>query len=321
VEEVWLTVYRVAKDSNVLTALIKAAESGKKVTVFMEVQARFDEESNLHWADRLEAAGVRTLYSMKGLKVHAKIALLVKRPGEGPRRYGYVGTGNFNEKTAKIYTDHGIYTVHEGITADLQQVFAFLAGEIEEPVTEHLLVAPFTLRKGFNRLIEFEMNRAAAGEPSGMTLKLNALEDDKIISRLYEASRAGVPIDLVVRGICRLIPGVPGLSESIRARSILDRYLEHPRIYKFLHGGEERMYIASADWMKRNLSHRVEVAMPVYDEVIREQLQRVLDIQLADNRKARIIDESGTNPYARENDDRPVRAQEAFREYLAELVG
>ena len=318
VEEVWLTVYRVARDSGVLSALIKAAERGKRVTVFMEVQARFDEESNLHWADRLQAAGVRTLYSMKGLKVHAKIALVVSRGGDGPSMYGYVGTGNFNEKTARVYTDHGIYTCDDRITKDLRQVFGFLAGEIEEPHTEHLLVAPFTLRKGFNRLIDFEADQAASGKPSGMTLKMNALEDEKIIKRLYEASVAGVPIDLIVRGICRLIPGVPGQSETIRARSIIDRYLEHPRICTFLHGGEGSMYLASADWMTRNLSHRVEVAIPVYDPEIRAQLRRVLDLQLADNRKARAIDAEGKNPYIAGGGP-PLRAQEAFRDYVAGL--
>jgi polyphosphate kinase len=320
VQELSLTVYRVAKESGVLTALIKAAEHGKKVTVFMEVQARFDEESNLHWADRLEAAGVRTLYSMKGLKVHAKIALVVKGECEGPQRYAYVGTGNFNEKTAKVYTDHGIFTCHEGITKDVEQVFRFLAGEIDEPETEHLLVAPFTLRKGFNRLIDFEAKKAAAGEPSGMTLKMNALEDPKIIKRLYQASQAGVPIDLIVRGICRLIPGIPGQSQTIRGRSIIDRYLEHPRVYKFLHGGEERLYLASADWMKRNLSRRVEVAIPVYDPDIRAQLQKALDLQLADNLKARVIDASGSNRYAGEEGEPPLRSQEAFREYVAGLT-
>jgi polyphosphate kinase len=321
VEELWLTVYRVARDSSVLNALIRAAEQGRKVTVFMEVQARFDEESNLHWAERLEAVGVRTLYSMKGLKVHAKVALVVKAATcEGPRLYAYVGTGNFNEKTAKVYADHGIFTSDSRITEDVRQVFRFLAGEIEEPGTKHLLVAPFTLRKGFNRLIEYEAARAQEGEPSGMTLKMNALEDQKIVTRLYDASVGGVPIDLIVRGICRLVPGVPGQSETIRACSIVDRYLEHARIYRFLHGGEDRMYLASADWMTRNLSHRVEVAVPVYDPDVRAQLQRMLEIQLADNRKARIIERSGTNPYTRDG-GKAVRAQEALREYLAALAG
>ncbi len=319
VEELWLTVYRVANDSDVLTKLIKAAESGKKVTVFIEVQARFDEESNLNWAGRLEAAGVRTLYSMEGLKVHAKISLVSRCETDGLRLYGYVGTGNFNEKTAGVYTDHGIFTADERITADLVQVFRFLAGEIDEPKTHHLLVAPFTLRKGFNRLIDAEAQAAKEGRPSGMTLKMNALEDSKIIRRLYDASVAGVPIDIIVRGICRLVQGVPSQSETIRVRSILDRYLEHPRIYVFHSGGEERMYLASADLMKRNLSSRVEVAIPVYDPEVKRQLEALLQIQLADNQKARLVDPEGTNPYLRNGED-PVRSQEAFRNFLADLV-
>lgn len=320
VRELWLTVYRVAKDSNVLGALIRAAENGKRVTVFMEVQARFDEESNLYWAERLEGAGVRTLYSMRGLKVHAKVALVVRGDADARGRFAYVGTGNFNEKTSRVYTDHGIFTCDERITGDVEQVFRFLAGELPEPATRHLLVAPFTLRDGFDRLIEHETQRAAAGLPSGITLKMNALEDSRIIRRLYDASVAGVPIDIIVRGICRLIPGVPGQSETIRVRSILDRYLEHARLYRFHHDGEELMYMASADWMTRNLSRRVEVALPVYDPEIRKQLERVLEIQLADNTKARWIDEAGTNVYVRGNGAAPVRAQEAFREYLAALV-
>ena len=319
VEELWLTVYRVAKDSSVLSALIRAAENGKRVTVFMEVQARFDEESNLHWADRLAAAGVRTLFSMKGLKVHAKIALVVGTANGAPARYAYIGTGNFNEKTSRVYADHGIFTCDERVTRDVEQVFRFLSGEVEEPATEHVLVAPFGLRRGFEELVTHEVERAAAGLPAGITLKMNALEDPEIISRLYDASVAGVPIDIIVRGICRLIPGVPGQSETIRVRSILDRYLEHARIYRFHHDGEERMYVASADCMTRNLSRRVEVAVPVYDPDIRAQLTRVLEIQLADDTKARIIDERGTNAYAKRNGSVPVRAQEAFRDYLAEL--
>ena len=318
VDEVWLTVYRVARDSNVLNALIAAAQSGKRVTVFMEVQARFDEESNLYWADRLEAAGVRTIYSMQGLKVHAKLALVVSREGDERRLYTYVGTGNFNEKTARIYTDHGVFTCDPLVTRDVEQVFHFLAGEIEKPDPEHLLVAPFTMRKAFGQLIEHEAERAAAGQPSGMTLKLNSLEDEEIIDQLYEASCAGVPIDIIVRGICRLVPGVRGQSETIRVRSVLDRYLEHARIYRFHHDGEERLYLASADWMRRNLSHRVEVAVPIYDPEVRHQIERVLAIQLADNRKARVIDAAGRNRYAH-GEGSPVRSQEAFRDFVAGL--
>lgn len=320
VEEVWLTVYRVAGDSAVLTALVKAAEAGKQVTVFMEVQARFDEESNLTWADRLEAVGVRTLYSMKGLKVHAKIAMVVRREHGERKRYTYVGTGNFNEKTARIYADHGILTCDPRITHDVEQVFYFLAGDVEEPQTEHLLVAPFTLRKGFNRLIKHERTRAEQGEPSGMILKMNSLEDPKIIKKVYEASAAGVPIQVIVRGICCLIPGLPGRSETIEVRSILDRLLEHARIYIFHADGEERMYLASADWMKRNLSRRIEVAIPVYDEEAKRQLRALVDIQLTDNQKARAITVDGTNEYLRDESAPAVRSQEAFRDYVAELA-
>lgn len=320
VDQVWLTVYRVAGDSAVLQALLDAAAAGKDVTVFMEVQARFDEQSNLTWADRLEEAGVRTLYSMKGLKVHAKIAMVSRREAEGRRLYAYVGTGNFNEKTARIYADHGIFTCDPRITRDVEQVFLFLAGEVEEPQTEHLLVAPFTLRKGFNRLIAHERKRAEEGRPSGMTLKMNSLEDPKIIEKVYAASTAGVPIDVIVRGICCLVPGVGGQSETVRVRSILDRLLEHARIYLFHHDGEERMHLASADWMKRNLSRRVEVAIPVYDDEVRRQLRALLDIQLADNRKARVIDGEGRNAYAR-SEGEPVRAQDAFRAFVASLSG
>ena len=318
VEAISLTVYRVASDSAVLSALINAARAGKKVTVFLEVQARFDEESNLHWGERLEAAGVRTLYSMPGLKVHAKIALLSRREEGELRLYGYVGTGNFNEKTARVYTDHGIFTADERITADLEQVFGFLDGNVAEPRTKHLLVAPFTLRDELERLVQDEIEAAEAGRAAGITLKLNALEDARMIGKLYEASAAGVPIEIIVRGICRLVQGVPGQSETIRVRSIIDRYLEHPRIYVFHGGGERRMYLASADWMHRNLSSRVEVAVPVYDPEVKRQLDALLDLQLADNRKARSVEPDGTNPYLR-NGGQPVRAQEAFREFLAAL--
>ncbi|HIF24231.1 MAG TPA: hypothetical protein EYQ27_20560 [Gemmatimonadetes bacterium] len=318
VQEMALTVYRVARDSAVLSTLIKAAENGKEVTVFMEVQARFDEESNLYWADRLEEAGVKTLYSMRGLKVHAKICLVTRKEGSSVRQYGYVGTGNFNEKTAKIYTDHWILTADERITNDLDQVFKFLSGEVEEPEVKHLLVAPFTLRKELKRLVREEAHAARSGRPSGVTLKLNALEDGKMVKELYDASVAGVPMEMIIRGICRLLQGIPDQSETIRVRSIIDRYLEHPRIYRFHAGGEELMYLGSADWMTRNLSRRIEVAIPVYDPEVKRQLTRLIDIQLSDNQKARSIAPDGSNPYLR-NDEEPLRSQAAFRDFLAAL--
>jgi polyphosphate kinase len=319
VEEIWLTVYRVARDSAVLNALLRALAAGKRVTVFMEVQARFDEEANFEWGDRLEEAGARTLYSMMGLKVHAKLALFSRREAGGRRLYAYVSTGNFNEKTARIYADHGIFTADRRVTADVEEVFRFLEGRTEAPVVHHLLVAPRTLRKGFYGLIDGEIEAARRGDPCGMFLKMNALENPGIIGRLYEASRAGVPIKILVRGICRLVPGVPGVSENIEARSIVDRYLEHARIYRFHAGGRNRLYIASADWMTRNLKRRVEVAMPVFDPRVKAQLEKLLELQWADNTKARLIDRTQGNPYVT-SDEAPVRAQEAFRDYVASLL-
>ena len=320
VEELWLTVYRVARDSAVLNALLKAAGAGKRVVVFMEVQARFDEESNLEWADRMGEAGVETVYSIPGLKVHAKVALVARREGGEKRLYAYVGTGNFNEKTARVYVDHGVFTCDERVTRDAAQVFRFLTGAVEEPELHHLLVAPFSLRSGFYDHIDREAAAAARGEASGITLKLNALEDPEIIDRLYDASRAGVPIRVIVRGICRLLPGVPGQSEDIEVRSILDRYLEHARIYQFHDGGAETMYLASADWMTRNLSRRVEIALPIFDPEVKRQLRRSVDLQLADNLKARRIDATQRNPYVERGDDPPLRSQEAFRDFVASLV-
>lgn len=320
VEEIWLTVYRAARDSAILNALIDAASKGKRVVTFLEIQARFDEESNLDWAERLEAAGAEVLLPRAGLKVHAKIALIVRKGGDGRRSFVYVGTGNFNEKSAKAYADHGIFTADERITKEIEDVFRELEGGPPAPDPEHLLVAPRTLREGFYALIEAEAQAARRGEPSGITLKMNALEDPEIIRRLYDASRAGVPIDIIVRGICRLVPGVPDRSETIRVRSILDRYLEHARIYIFHNAGAEKMYIASADWMTRNLSRRVEVAMPVYDPEVRRQLRRLIDLQLADNVKARAIDALDTNGYVSNGDD-PIRAQADFRRFVADLAG
>lgn len=316
VEEICLTVYRVADESEVLKALLDAARAGKKVTVFLEVQARFDERSNLGWGERLEEAGVRTLYSIRGLKVHAKIALVVRRENGERRRYAYVGTGNFNEETATTYTDHAILTAHPGIGRDVEQVFRFLADEVDEPEVEHLLVAPFNMRDGFSDLLDAEAEAARAGRPSGVTLKMNALQDETMVRRLYDAARAGVPIRMIIRGICTLLPGVPDVSEGIEVRSILDRYLEHSRIYRFHAGGEEKLYMASADWMTRNLSRRVEVAVPVYDPDVRAQLEKVLEIQLLDDTRARVLQPDATDRYVMGTVG--IRAQKAFRDHLVE---
>ena len=318
VEEIWLTVYLVSRDSAVLSALLQAAERGKKVRVFVEVQARFDEASNLDWAERLERAGIAIIYSIPGVKVHAKIALVVRSENGGRRGYAYLGTGNFNEVTARFYTDFGLLTADPRITSEVELVFRYLAGNHTAPRFEHLLVAPFATRERCCELIEKEAVAAQQGHNSGIILKMNSLEDEEIIGKLYEASRAGVPIQMIVRGICCLLPGLAGLSDSVRARSIVDRYLEHWRMWIFQSGDEERMYLASADWMHRNLSGQVEVAFPLYDADVRRLVRQAVDLQLADNTKARLLDARKQNVRV-PSSGRPMRAQEATREMVKRL--
>ena len=319
VQEIWASLYRVSSDSAITKALIAAKEKGKKVTVFVEVKARFDEESNLFWAEQMEEAGVKVLYSMPGLKVHAKIAMVVRREGKKKVRYCYLGTGNFNEKTAKIYVDQALLTSDARLTDEVARVFKFLSGKVKTPAFEHLLVAPFTMRKAFYAMIDKEIEEAKAGRKAMMVLKMNSLEDEKIIEHLYRASGAGVQISIIVRGICRLVPGVPGQSENIYVTSIIDRFLEHARIYLFHNSGKPKMYLASADWMKRNLSRRIEVAFPIYNRTLFRELKRILDLQLRDNVKARIIDEQQSNPYVK-NRRKPVRSQYASYEMLKNLL-
>ncbi len=311
VTHIAITLYRIASPSAVVEALLRAARAGKRVTAFVEVKARFDEANNLYGAERMEAAGVRVYYSLPGLKVHAKLLLVERREGDGRRRYAYLSTGNFNEKTARLYTDLALFTADARLADEVAEVFRFLTGEVETPRTRHLLVAPFTLRKGLYALIDREREAARAGQPAALRLKMNSLEDPEIIGRLYEASRDGVRVDAVVRGICCLKPGLPGLSETIAVRSIIDRFLEHPRIFVFHHGGDERVYLASADWMRRNLSRRVEVAFPVYDPALRREIHTLLGFQFADNMKARRIDAEQRNAYVETGDAPRLRAQEA----------
>jgi polyphosphate kinase len=303
-----------------MSALLDAAERGKKVRVFMEVQARFDEATNLAWAERMERAGAVTMYSIPGLKVHAKLALVVRREAGERRSYAYFGTGNFNERTARHYTDMGLLTAHRGLTADMENVFRYLVGETKAPFFGHLLVAPFNLRESLSGLIDEEIRAVREGRAARILVKLNALEDEEVIGKLYEASRAGVPIDLVVRGICCLAVGRDGLSETVHVRSIVDRYLEHGRVYVFHNGGEEKVFLSSADWMNRNLSHRVEVAVPLYDAEVRRQVRTMLDFQLADDTKARVSGKCHAEHDVLGGPARRVRAQEAFRQFVSELA-
>lgn len=301
--------YRVAKSSRILEALMEAVQRGKQVSAFVEIKARFDEATNLEWGERLEKAGVRVHYSMPGVKVHSKLALVRRVEHGHPTLYAYLGTGNFHEETAKIYSDFGIFTADTRLTNEVSNVLAYLENMPPARPFEHLLVGKFNLREGLYKLIANEVAAAHRGEKAEMILKLNSLEDKEIIAKLYEASNAGVKIRLIVRGICCLVPGIKGLSENITIISIVDRYLEHARVFIFHNGGDELTYLSSADWMERNLSFRIETIFPVYAPSIRRDIRAFIDLQLNDNVKARIIDAANQNEYLRTGSDIPVRTQ------------
>ncbi len=312
-----ITLYRVADNSQVVEALKNAAKNGKEVTAFVEIKARFDEEQNLYWAGELERSGVKVLYSFPGLKVHCKLCIVTRMERGEKKRYCYLGSGNFNEKTATLYSDVGLFTTDPRITKEVKEVFQILGRKERSADFEHLLVAPFSMRKSFEKRIDKEIKFAKDGKRAEIIIKLNSLEDLDMIERLYEASIAGVKIRIIVRGLCCIIPGVPGMSMNIRAVSIIDRYLEHARVFIFHNGGEEKYYVASADWMTRNLSHRVEVGFPVYDESIRKELRQFIDMQLGDNTKARIIAKGKLNKYKRPSGGaEKIEAQIDFYKYL-----
>jgi len=289
VVSVKITLYRVAAKSEVTQALLYALERGKKVTVFIEAKARFDEQSNLYWGDQLKEAGAHVLYSYPGIKVHTKLLLITTQKESIPKHYTYLGTGNFNEKTAKLYGDHALFTTDIRLGNEVEQVFDILERKIIIPKNKHLFIAPFNLRKNFIQLIDREIDFAKAGKKAYLILKMNSLEDPGMIDKLYEASRAGVRIKMIVRGICCLVPGVEGMSENIEVISIIDQFLEHARIYIFGNGDKEIMFTASADWMTRNLDRRIEVAIPIYDPAVYQELREIINIQLSDNSKARYI--------------------------------
>lgn len=302
--------YRVAKRSQILESLMEAVQRGKQVSAFVEIKARFDEATNLEWGERLERAGVRVHYSLPGVKVHSKLALIRRIENGQPRLYAYLATGNFHEETAKIYSDFGLFTSDPRLTSEVSNVFSFLENiKPSKQEFEHLLVGKFNMRPGFYRLIDNEIAAAKRRKPASMILKINSLEDKDIIAKLYEASQAGVKIRLIVRGICCLVPGVKGLSDNIEVVSIVDRFLEHARVFLFHNGGDERIYLSSADWMERNLSFRIETTFPVYDPDLKREIKDLLELQLNDNVKARIIDRYDRNEYRRTNTDIPVRTQ------------
>ncbi len=306
------TLYRVSGHSPIIAALARAAENGKQVTVLVELKARFDEEHNIAWAKMLEKAGCHVIYGLVGLKTHSKITLVVRREEEGICRYVHLGTGNYNDSTAKLYTDTGIMTCNHAIGEDATAVFNMISGYSEPRSWNSLSLAPLWLRSKCMYLIDREIQNAKEGKRAFIVAKMNSLSDKGIIAKLYEASDAGVQIDLIVRGICCLKAGVEGLSENIRVRSIVGNYLEHARIFWFHNDGQEEFYMGSADWMPRNLDKRVEIMFPVEDEKLKEKVQHILEVQLADTLKARILQPDGTYHRVNKRGKVLLEAQQQF---------
>ncbi len=314
VQTIKITIYRLAQVSHIASSLINAAKNGKEVTVQIELQARFDEAANISYAEQMQSEGVKLSFGVPGLKVHCKACVIERLEGTKIRRYAFVSTGNFNESTARIYTDYTLFTYNQKICKEISKVFEFFEVNYKIKKYRHLIVSPHYTRNAIYNLIENEIANKEAGLPSGIRLKLNSLSDFKVIDKLYEASRAGVKIHLIVRGICCLIPGVQGMSENIEVISIVDKFLEHPRLYIFENGGNRKVYISSADIMGRNLDNRVEISCPIYDKEIRQELIETFEISWNDNVKARIISQNQDNQYRR-NDGEQVRSQFALYDY------
>lgn len=318
VDEIKITQYRVAENSAVINTLISAAQNGKKVTVFVELKARFDEENNMSTAERMEQAGIRIIYSIPGLKVHAKVAVILRKDtedGSKRRDFAYLSTGNFNEKTARIYSDMALLTSNAELITDINKVFAVLEGKLTGPTFRHLLVARFNMVPELTRMIHREIEHVKAGRKGRIVLKMNGLHDQNMIDELYNASENGVEIDLIVRGICCLVPNRP-FSANIRVTRIVDMFLEHSRIWYFHNDGKEDLFLTSADWMRRNLNRRIETAFPILNPEIKRNIIEILNIQLQDNVKACLIDEHLHNHFKRDDNPVKVRAQLAIYEYL-----
>jgi polyphosphate kinase len=320
VKEISLTVYRVARNSKVMNALATAARNRKTVNVIIELQARFDEEANIYWSRKLEEAGVNVYFGIPGIKVHSKLVYISRRENKKTMVYSCVSTGNWHEGTAQIYSDLILFTADKQITSEVNKVFDFFANTYKNYTYRHLIGSPLYMRKKMYALIENEIKNAKAGKDAYIILKLNSLVDKEIIYKLYQANNAGVNITLIIRGTCSLIPGIPGMSENIKAISIVDKYLEHSRIIIFCNGGVELYYISSADWMTRNLDRRIEITCPIYDKDIQQELKDMINIQLKDNVKSRIINEKQDNPYLKSNSKRKLRSQvELYKYYQNKL--
>lgn len=314
VKRIKITVYRLAKNSQVASALVNAVKNGKDVTVQIELQARFDEEANIQYAEQLQAEGVKLIFGVQGLKVHSKVCVVEREERGQIRRYGFISTGNFNEATARVYTDYTLFTANQSVLREVNKVFEFFDINYKVYKYKHLIVSPHYTKNIFGKLINQEIENAKNGKEAWIRIKMNSFTSYKMVDKLYEASRAGVRIQLIVRGVCCLIPGVPGMSENIEAISVVDRFLEHSRLFIFGNGGDPKMYISSADWMTRNLDYRVEVGCPIYDKDIKKELMETFDICWQDNVKARVFSEKQDNAY-RKNKKKPLRSQFATYEY------
>src|ERR1035437_705343 len=310
VTSIKITLYRAAKNSNIISSLTNAIKNGKSVTVVVELQARFDEEANIYWANQLKEEGANVIYGVPGLKVHSKLFLITRKEDKGFVDYAHIGTGNFNEDTAKLYCDHSLLTADERITEEVAKVFNFFSNNFKTGNYKHLIVSPFYMRKKFTKLISREIENAELGKEAYIILKLNSLADRDIIKKLYQASNAGVKVRLIPRSSCSLVPGIKDQSANIEAVSIVDTLLEHARLFVFCNDGDEKIFLSSGDWMVRNFDQRNETAVPIYDNKIKKALTTILDIQLRDNTKARIIDREQFNSFKVINEnDKKVRSQ------------
>jgi len=319
VKTIKITLYRVADDSRIANALIKAAANGKKVSAFVEIKARFNEISNIYWSQQFIDAGIKVFYSFKKMKVHAKLCMVEREEGGNLVRYAYLSTGNFNEKTARIYCDHGFFTAKKELTNEANKIFEFFNDPSLKPKFKKILVAPFNMRSGIESLINNEIKNAKAGKKASMILKMNSLEDHEMIDRLYKASKAGVSITIIVRGICCLVPGMKGLSDKIKVISIVDRFLEHGRVFIFNNDDDEKIYISSADLMSRNLNNRIECAFPIIEEHIKKEIKHLINLQLNDNTKARKLNKTQSNPYKKSASRTKVRTQQDTYKYLKQV--
>ncbi len=317
VMEIKVTLYRISKKSHIAQSLISAAQNGKKVLVFVEVKARYDELNNLQWAREMEKAGITIIYSIPGLKVHAKVALVTKRKTNGRKvRYAYMGTGNFNEKTASLYADHGLFTTDKALTMELESLFEFLKTKSRSIKFNHLLVAGFNMKKRLIAMIDDEIEAAKKGKKAFIVVKVNGLDEHDMIEKLYEASQPGVKVQLIVRAGCSLIPERKGLSDNITAHRLVDMYLEHARVYWFCHGGDEKVFLSSADWMNRNLNRRIEVGFPILDEGLKNEIINIVNLQLADQVKLTSLSTGKRLPA--KNGSGATRAQMAIHQWLKE---